>query len=127
MFVIDVQADIFSQHAAYLFYLFIFAKFAVYIAYLMLDYVIHYTPCCIQRIRFACRGFLCLLGFRSQVRRPNKLSASSHAVIRNMFYYVVLQRCSFFVLFKSQNALHIMFYTIIELRPPPCKLLLFEK
>jgi hypothetical protein len=53
------------------------------------------------------------------VRRPNKLSASSHAVIRNMFYYVVLQRCSFFVLFKSQNALHIIFYTIIELRPPP--------
>jgi disulfide bond formation protein DsbB len=50
MFVIDVQADIFSsQHAAYLFYLFIFAKFAVYIAYLMLDYVIHYAPCCIQR------------------------------------------------------------------------------
>jgi hypothetical protein len=44
-----------------------------------------------------------------------------------MFYYVVLQRCSFFVLSKNKNALHIIFYTIIELRPPPplpCKLLL---
>jgi hypothetical protein len=46
------------------------------------------------------------------------------AHLRNMFYYVVLQRCSFFVLFKNQNALHIIFYTIIELGPPPCKLLL---
>jgi hypothetical protein len=47
-----LQADIFSQHAAYLFYLFIFAIFAVYIAYLMLDCnhcIIHYTPCWIQR------------------------------------------------------------------------------
>jgi hypothetical protein len=35
----------------------------------------------------------------------------------------VLQRCSFFVLLvKNQNSLHIIFYTIIELRPTPCKL-----
>jgi hypothetical protein len=70
------------------------------------------------------------------MRRLNKLSASyaviktdkknrraitKHVLLRNM----VLQRCSFFVSFAEKikiNALHIIFYTIFELRPP-CKLL----
>ena len=45
---------------------------------------------------------------------------TNHVLLRN----IVLQRCSFFVLFteKIKNALHIIFYTIFELRPP-CKLL----
>ena len=86
MFVIDViDVLIFraSMQHIYFIYLFIFAIFAVYIAYLMLD--ASYTPLHAEfsAICFARRGFVCLLGFRSQMRRLNKLSASSHADKKN--------------------------------------------
>ena len=47
--------------------------------------IIHSTPLLAEfsAICFARRDFVCLLGFRSQVRRLNKLSASSHADKKN--------------------------------------------
>jgi hypothetical protein len=81
-----------------------------------------------------CGSFLCLLAFHNQMRRLNKLSALSHAVISKqtkrisraitkhvLLRNIVLQRCSFFILFKKSksDALHIIFFTIFELRPPP--------
>jgi hypothetical protein len=69
-----------------------------------------------QSALLACRGsLLCLLAFHNQVRRLNKLSVftcshmktdkknrraiTKHVLLRN----IVLQRCSFFVLFKKSN------------------------
>ena len=50
--------------------------------------------------------------------KKNRRAITKQVLLRN----IVLQRCSFFVLLTEKikiNALHIIFYTIFELRPPP--------
>jgi hypothetical protein len=116
--------------------------FAAYIAHSMLDCIIHYTLLyyfSAQLLLNSAQSALCAVvsfsvcGHFMIMRRLNKLSASyaviktdkknrraitKHVLLRNM----VLQRCSFFVSFAEKikiNALHIIFYTIFELRPPP--------